>query len=246
MRARISIVALIALAAILLSGFQRGVQVIVSPAPVAGGGHTFTFTSSANTHCSAAVGGTSPTCTLGAAPGSGKFVVVGVVTVAQSGSLTVDDNGSCSASHTTSNGSSGTNDATAGSSWIFFLSLSGTCGTVWRAVAANSTTTAIDVNVITIATGAGAVIQDGGDVIGSTTTGTSISTPTVPSTTAGDLQICFSASENDITSANSPWTTAGTGAAGSMLELILSSSAGQACNFTQNTGHADETGAAFK
>jgi hypothetical protein len=217
------------------------------PLPAAGGPtHTFSFTSTGNTHCQNVGTSTNAGCTLGASVGSSKLVVVGVGSVALTGTLAVSDGGSCTAAKTTSNGSSGTNDATAGTAWLFFFYSASGCGTTWTATATSTTFFGITVDVVSVS-GAGSVVQDGGDVIGNGTGTTTINTPSVPSTTTGDLQVCYASPEDSISSANSPWSGDGGGAGGSMVEFIFSSSSSQACNFTQiNTTHWDSIGATFK
>lgn len=208
--------------------------------------HTFSFTSTANTHCSSAGGSSTPQqCTLGATVPAGSLVLLTVITSVAVGTVAVSDGASCTAAKTTSNGSSGANDATAGTAFLFFFSATSGCAATWAATYTSGTFFGLTVNVITVSPNS-TVLQDGGDVIGSGTTGTAINTPTVPNSTTGDLQVCFAASENAATSANAPWTSAGTGPGGDWTEIILSSTTNQACNFTQNSGHWDTIGAAFK
>lgn len=221
--------------------------------PASGPTHTFSFTASANTHCDAVQGSDSTNCTLGAAPVSGKLIIVGGLTQGASGTPTVCDvatvgcgGATCTATVTSSNNKSNTNDATAGTAWLFFLSATGTCGTTWTIRATSSGVTGIYVSVVSVS-GASAVTQDGSDAIGNVTSGTSIATPTVPGPTSGDLQVCYVVNEIATTAVNSPWGTGGgIGGAGDAMEFILSSSGAQACNFTQTSGHADVIGAPFK
>lgn len=90
MRARISIVALVALALVLLCGFQRGVQVIVSPTPVSGGGKSWTtIIGSSCTPAGTSGSSCNFACTAGACTVTGLTAVTAgdleIVAVAQFG-----------------------------------------------------------------------------------------------------------------------------------------------------------------
>jgi hypothetical protein len=216
-----------------------------------GSPHTFSFTSSANTHCVASTGGSTETgCTLGVAPGAGTIVFVTAVTSGASttGTPAANDHGSCNATLVSPDGKSTTNDGTAGTAWLFCYVPSGACGASWHFVTGGGTGfIGIIVNIVTYTPTSPLVAQDGSDVIDSGTSGTSINTPSVPSSSSGDLQFCYAASESGISGANSPWTSTGAGSAGGdWAELILSSSSSQSCNFTQTSGHWDSIGATFK
>lgn len=215
-----------------------------------GGGHTFAAPATANNRCYAsAASGTSLGCTLGTAPASGSFVTVHVFGGFSMSSMTMTDG---SHSYTaTSNSPSNTNDATAGSDWLFYWSATATGGaTVTASWAGTCSFCSIRVDNFGI-TGAGAVVPDvvptcaGAACSGS---GTTVNNPTITSPTNGDLLICAESPENTTSSTNSPWTQEahGLGAFDEVLGYILSSSGTQACAFSISSGHWDSIGASFK
>lgn len=215
-----------------------------------GGGHTFAAPASANNRCyGSATSGTSKNCVLTTAPASGSFVTVFVFGNPSLTAMTVSDGTN---SYTaTSNSPSNVNDATAGSVWMFYWYATTTGGTT---VTASWTGTCSFCSIMVNnwgVTGAGAVVPDvvptcaGAACSGN---GTVINNPTITSPTAGDLLLCFEATENTTNSANSPWTIDphGTGAFNELGEYILSASGTQACAFGTASGHWDSIGASFK
>ena len=243
---RISIKTLISLAVLSVCAFaQRGVF-IAQNISAASSVHTFTIgTNKCLNQGNAET--TAIDCTLSAAPTSANFVVVGILSQPSSCITGVADLSGNTYTKTT-NSPSSTNDATAGTSQIYYRQPTGTENTTIRATLSGTCIIAIRATVFNISPSAGTVI-DVDAPAGSGTTGTTINTPTITSPTTGALLYCFAASENAITAVGSGWTEDPNGHAsgfGEDAEYNLSASGTKAASFTQSSGHWDSNCASFR
>ncbi|HEY6021973.1 MAG TPA: hypothetical protein VIY48_19550 [Candidatus Paceibacterota bacterium] len=241
-----AIMSLFALAGLLLAQDI----ILVRKYPVAASVHTFSAPAASNFGINTGSGlSTQADVTLGVAPTTAKFVIVAIAAQPTSCIASVADLSGNTYTKTT-NSPSSTNDATAGSTWIYYRQPTGTENAVIRTtITGTCSFFSMRVSSFGISPSAGTVI-DVDAPAGSGTTGTTINTPTITSPTTGALLYCIGTPENGITGVGATGWTEDPSGVGSTLaedaEYILSASGSKAANFVQSSGHWDSTCASFK